>query len=178
MANTKLSHQTFHPIPAVHVTSRRLSPTITRLPLQFFKNKSLALKLKADQKSFKWAIGLSLVDQTVNAERLVGFLYDDLPHVFDDQGIDRTAYDELLKFRDPITKLDTLSGFLFNIALLKTLFRPELQLHWVKQVCLAMILVIVYVKNKVNGCVDLMGLLAKKLYEYFCSADNNEDDVA
>lgn len=87
------------------------------------------------------------MDQTVNAERLVGFLYDDLPHVFDDQGIDRTAYDELLKFRDPITKLDTLSGFLFNIALLKTLFRPELQLHWVKQVCLAMILVIVCVKN-------------------------------
>ena len=118
------------------------------------------------------------MDQKVNAERLVGFLYDDLPHVFDDQGIDRTAYDELLKFRDPITKLDTLSGFLFNIALLKTLFRPELQLHWVKQVCLAMILVIVCVKNKVNGCVDLMGLLAKKLYEYFCSADNNEDDVA
>ncbi|XP_030930906.1 uncharacterized protein LOC115956748 isoform X1 [Quercus lobata] len=133
MANTKLSHQTFSPIPAVHVTSRRLSPTTTRLHLQFFKNKSLALKLKADQKSFIWAIGLSLVDQTVNAERLVGFLYDDLPHVFDDQGIDRTAYDELLKFRDPITKLDTLSGFLFNIALLKTLFRPELQLHWVKQ---------------------------------------------
>ncbi|KAL0013865.1 hypothetical protein SO802_000934 [Lithocarpus litseifolius] len=133
MANTKLSHQTFSPILAVHVTSRRLSPTTTRLPLQFFKNKSLALKLKADQKSFKWAIGLSLVDHTVNAERLVGFLYDDLPHVFDDQGIDRTAYDELLKFRDPITKLDTLSGFLFNIALLKTLFRPEFQLHWVKQ---------------------------------------------
>ncbi|XP_023875337.1 uncharacterized protein LOC111987827 isoform X1 [Quercus suber] len=133
MANTKLSHQTFNPIPAVHVTSRRLSPTTTILPLQIFKNKSLALKLKANQKSFKWAIGHSLVDQTVNAERLVGFLYDDLPHVFDDQGIDRTAYDELLKFRDPITKLDTLSGFLFNIALLKTLFRPELQLHWVKQ---------------------------------------------
>ncbi|KAM3761876.1 hypothetical protein ACB098_01G301200 [Castanea mollissima] len=133
MANTILSHQTFNPIPAVNVTSRRLSPSTTRLPLQFFKNKRFALKLKADQKSFKWAIGLSPVDQTVNAERLVGFLYDDLPHVFDDQGIDRTAYDELLKFRDPITKLDTLSGYLFNIALLKTLFRSEIQLHWVKQ---------------------------------------------
>ena len=178
MANTKLSHQIFNPIPAVHVTFRRLSPTTTRLHLQFFKNKSLALKLKADRKSFKWAIGLSLVDQTVNAERLVGFLYDDLPHVFDDQGIDRTAYDELLKFRDPITKLDTLSGFLFNIALLKTLFRPELQLHWVKQVCFTMFLVVIYVKNKVNGCVDLIGLFVKQLYEYFCSVDNNEDDVA
>lgn len=165
MANTKLSHQTFNSIPAVHVTARRLSPTTTRLRLQFFKNKSSALKLKADQNCFKWAIGLGPVDQTVNAERLVGFLYDDLPHVFDDQGIDRTAYDELLKFRDPITRLDTLSGYLFNIALLKTLFRPEFQLHWVKQVCFTMILGIVYVKNKVNGCVDFMGLFVKKLYE-------------
>uniref|UniRef100_A0A2N9FF83 SOUL heme-binding protein n=1 Tax=Fagus sylvatica TaxID=28930 RepID=A0A2N9FF83_FAGSY len=132
MANTQLSHHIFRPISAVHVSSTK--PT-TRLPLQFFKNKSLALK--ADQNS-KWAIGLSLVDQsppksTVDTERLVGFLYDDLPHLFDDQGIDRTAYDEVVKFRDPITKHDTISGYLFNIALLKTLFKPNFQLHWVKQ---------------------------------------------
>ncbi|KAM4125297.1 hypothetical protein ACB094_01G298400 [Castanea mollissima] len=141
MANTQLSHHNFRPIPAVHVTSHRLSPTkptTTRLPLQYFKNKSSTLKLKADQKHIKWAIGLSLVDQsppkpTVDAERLVSFLYDDLPHLFDDQGIDRTAYDEVVKFRDPITKHDTISGYLFNITLLKTLFRPEFQLHWVKQ---------------------------------------------
>ncbi|XP_023875332.1 heme-binding-like protein At3g10130, chloroplastic isoform X2 [Quercus suber] len=141
MANTQLSHHNFRPIPAVHVTSHRLSPTkptTTRLPLQYFKNKSSTLKLGADQKHIKWAIGLSLVDQsppksTVDVERLVGFLYDDLPHLFDDQGIDRTAYDEVVKFRDPITKHDTISGYLFNITLLKTLFRPEFQLHWVKQ---------------------------------------------
>jgi hypothetical protein len=147
MANTQLSHHIFRPISAVHVSSTK--PT-TRLPLQFFKNKSLALK--ADQNS-KWAIGLSLVDQsppksTVDTERLVGFLYDDLPHLFDDQGIDRTAYDEVVKFRDPITKHDTISGYLFNIALLKTLFKPNFQLHWVKQVCFTMISVIVYVTKK------------------------------
>lgn len=72
---------------------------------------------------------------TVDVEGLVGFLYKDLPHLFDDQGIDQTAYDEFVKFRDPITKHDTISGYLFNIALLKMLFRPEFQLHWVKQVC-------------------------------------------
>ncbi|KAF7135995.1 hypothetical protein RHSIM_Rhsim08G0067400 [Rhododendron simsii] len=70
---------------------------------------------------------------TVDVERLVGFLYEDLPHLFDDQGIDRTAYDERVKFRDPITKHDSISGYLFNIALLKKIFRPDFQLHWVKQ---------------------------------------------
>lgn len=89
----------------------------------------------------KWVLRLSLVDQNqpqsqstgVDVKQLVDFLYDDLPHLFDDQGIDRTAYDELVKFRDPITKHDSISGYLFNIALLKNLFRPQFFLHWVKQ---------------------------------------------
>ncbi|KAG2718656.1 hypothetical protein I3760_03G229400 [Carya illinoinensis] len=138
MANTQLCQYIFRPIPSVRLISHRPSPTPikpTRLSLHFFKGKSYALQ--AD-KNFKWAIALSLVDQsppksTLDVERLVGFLYDDLPHLFDDQGIDRTAYDERVKFRDPITKHDTISGYLLNIALLKTLFRPEFQLHWVKQ---------------------------------------------
>ncbi|GAA0156278.1 hypothetical protein LIER_13807 [Lithospermum erythrorhizon] len=76
----------------------------------------------------------SLVEQTaVDMKKLVDFLYEDLPHLFDDKGIDRTAYDERVKFRDPITKHDTVSGYLFNIAMLKRLFRPDFQLHWVKQ---------------------------------------------
>lgn len=70
---------------------------------------------------------------TVDVQRLVDFLYDDLPHLFDDQGIDRTAYDEQVMFRDPITKHDSISGYLFNISLLKLLFRPDFFLHWVKQ---------------------------------------------
>ncbi|KAL2929382.1 hypothetical protein RDABS01_034793 [Bienertia sinuspersici] len=36
-------------------------------------------------------------------------------------------------FRDPITKHDTIAGYLFNIALLKKLFRPDFLLHWAKQ---------------------------------------------
>ncbi|KAK4785099.1 hypothetical protein SAY86_001788 [Trapa natans] len=69
----------------------------------------------------------------INMDRLVEFLYDDLPHIFDDQGIDRTAYEEHVKYRDPITKLGTISGYLFNIALLKTVFCPVFYLHSVKQ---------------------------------------------
>ncbi|XP_041003714.1 uncharacterized protein LOC121249108 isoform X1 [Juglans microcarpa x Juglans regia] len=138
MADTQLCQYIFRPIPSVRLISHRPSPTPikpTRLSLHFFKGKSFAFQ---PDKNFKWAIALSLVDQsppksTLDVERLVGFLYDDLPHLFDDQGIDRMAYDERVKFRDPITKHDTISGYLFNIALLKTLFRPEFQLHWVKQ---------------------------------------------
>lgn len=67
-------------------------------------------------------------------KKLVEFLYEDLPHLFDDQGINPTAYDDYVKFRDPITKHDSINGYLFNIAMLKQLFRPHFLLHWVKQV--------------------------------------------
>ncbi|CAA2963774.1 Hypothetical predicted protein [Olea europaea subsp. europaea] len=48
---------------------------------------------------------------TIDVQKLVDFLYEDLPHLFDDQGIDRTAYYELIK----------------------KLFSPDFQLHWAKQ---------------------------------------------
>lgn len=69
----------------------------------------------------------------VDMGKMVDFLYEDLPHLFDDQGIDRNAYDEKVKFRDPITKHDSITGYLLNIALLKQVFMPDFQLHWVKQ---------------------------------------------
>ncbi|KAJ9163156.1 hypothetical protein P3X46_022855 [Hevea brasiliensis] len=131
MATTQLSLQILRPIPTASVTSRRLSKN--------FGTRNLAVRTSGSRSS-KWALRLSLVERSPSAEttavdvkQLVDFLYDDLPHLFDDQGIDRTAYDELVKFRDPITKHDSISGYLFNIALLKVLFRPQFFLHWVKQ---------------------------------------------
>ncbi|KAF8687676.1 hypothetical protein HU200_042593 [Digitaria exilis] len=73
--------------------------------------------------------GLSAAD----AERLCEFLRADLPHLFDDVGIDRSAYDDRVRFRDPITRHDTIIGYLFNIRLLKLIFRPDFYLHDVKQ---------------------------------------------
>lgn len=70
---------------------------------------------------------------TVDMNRLVDFLYEDIPHVFDDQGIDHTMYDENLRFRDPITKYDSIYGYLAYIFMLKNLFKPEIQLHYIKQ---------------------------------------------
>ncbi|KAJ1435134.1 SOUL heme-binding protein [Sesbania bispinosa] len=141
MATSNLSHQIPRPFPtaclsfrapSAAVNTRRHSPP----PLQPWKCRKLTLKDETNNR-FKWSIQLSLVEQSppkssFDMQELVAFLNDDLPHLFDDQGIDKTAYDERVIFRDPITKHDNLSGYLFNIALLKTLFRPQFQLHWVK----------------------------------------------
>nr|ABK24599.1 unknown [Picea sitchensis] len=64
---------------------------------------------------------------------LTAFLEKDLPHLFDEQGIDRRMYDKSVEFKDPITQYDSLEGYLFNIQLLRWLFGPLFELHSVKQ---------------------------------------------
>lgn len=61
------------------------------------------------------------------------FLRKDLVHLFDEQGIDKSMYDEKVEFRDPITNYDSLTGYLFNIGMLRALFHPIFELHSVKQ---------------------------------------------
>ncbi|KAK2366361.1 SOUL heme-binding family protein [Trifolium repens] len=134
MATANLFHQISRPLhfPTAYTTFR---PPCTAVNFHL-KHRKQSLKPKT-KNHLKWAIKLSLVEQSppksnFDLEQLVGFLYEDLPHLFDDKGIDKSAYDERVFFRDPITKHDDLSGYLFNIALLKTLFTPRFQLHWVK----------------------------------------------
>ncbi|KAL4269515.1 hypothetical protein GQ457_03G046050 [Hibiscus cannabinus] len=141
MATAHVSTQILRPIPPVCGSFRRV--TTTGLPSTSHSPSTIIFKTRKELNSriekLKWARKLSLVEEsippkpTVDVEGLVSFLYDDLPHLFDDRGIDRTAYDEQVKFRDPITKHDTISGYLFNISFLKNIFRPLFQLHWVKQ---------------------------------------------
>lgn len=38
------------------------------------------------------------------------FLKQDLQHLFDDQGIDKSQYNDVVEFKDPITKYDNASG--------------------------------------------------------------------
>ena len=38
------------------------------------------------------------------------FLRKDLVHLFDEQGIDKNAYEDLVEFIDPITKYSKISG--------------------------------------------------------------------
>lgn len=108
-----------HSKPSVTVTNR---PILKSWPLR----SSLAQQNPPKQEQEEEA--------TIDVNPFVDFLYDDLPHLFDGQGIDRTMYDKLVKFRDPITKHDTIDGYLFNIRLLKLLFNPDFQLHNVRQV--------------------------------------------
>uniref|UniRef100_A0A6V7QPQ9 Heme-binding-like protein At3g10130, chloroplastic n=1 Tax=Ananas comosus var. bracteatus TaxID=296719 RepID=A0A6V7QPQ9_ANACO len=77
--------------------------------------------------------GAAEVEAEVDLQELVEFLRGDLPHLFDERGIDRTRYDRRVRFRDPITKHETVEGYLFNIWLLKLLFSPDFYLHHVKQ---------------------------------------------
>ena len=64
---------------------------------------------------------------------LVEFLREDLSHLFDDQGIDTTFYDDGVAFRDPITKYDTVADYVKNIQFLRRVFLPEFTLHDIKQ---------------------------------------------
>lgn len=137
-ARAQLPHTISRPVSGVSQNFRRRFAGIT-FPSSCPKHP--IHKVSKNWENSKWAIKLSLQVEhsespqksTVEVQRMVEFLYEDLPHLFDDQGIDRTAYDERVMFRDPITKHDTIAGYMFNIALLKQLFRPNFQLHWVKQ---------------------------------------------
>jgi hypothetical protein len=51
------------------------------------------------------------------------FLKDDLQHLFDDQGIDKSQYDDVVEFRDPITKYDNASGIECHLSHCKTCLR-------------------------------------------------------
>nr|GEV56131.1 hypothetical protein [Tanacetum cinerariifolium] len=91
MATTHLSNTIIRPLSGSHVTLRKLKPPQSSV----FFNRTLVNNDKTHK------IRSSLVEQQfppkqVNVEKLVEFLYEDLPHLFDDQGIDRTAYDEEL----------------------------------------------------------------------------------
>ncbi|CAL5186792.1 unnamed protein product [Lathyrus oleraceus] len=139
MATSNLSHQIsqpFHFPTACTTIFRSPSSAVNLHHYPSLPLHKLCVRAKT-KKHTKWAIKLSSVEQSppksnVNLEQLAAFLSDDLSHLFDDKGIDKSAYDERVFFRDPITKHDNLSGYLFNISLLKTLFTPQFHLHWVK----------------------------------------------
>jgi hypothetical protein len=40
----------------------------------------------------------------------MNFLKEDLTHLFDDQGIDPSQYDDVVEFRDPITSYNDARG--------------------------------------------------------------------
>lgn len=67
-------------------------------------------------------------------EEMSTFLEADLQHLFDEQGIDKGIYADDVKFEDPITRYDSIDGYLFNIQMLRHLFTPEFILHNIYEV--------------------------------------------
>ncbi|KAG9459747.1 hypothetical protein H6P81_004255 [Aristolochia fimbriata] len=136
---TAFSDQFFRPFPGLLLPSRRRNlSTSSVISLPPFRRSTKNGFLSTGVGRASWAVRLSLLRQSPQSsslyvDGLIDFLYQDLPHLFDDQGIDSSMYDERVIFRDPITKHDSIRGYLFNIALLKLLFRPDFQLHYVKQ---------------------------------------------
>ncbi|GBF94802.1 hypothetical protein Rsub_07974 [Raphidocelis subcapitata] len=57
------------------------------------------------------------------------WLKGDLSHLFDDVGVDPDGYDTKVTFLDPITKYDSVQGYLFNIKFLRLAFTPRFTLH-------------------------------------------------
>ena len=60
------------------------------------------------------------------------FLKEDLQHLFDDQGIDKSQYDDVVEFRDPITQYNNASGKTLLCDLYSrqySTFTPHAQAH-------------------------------------------------
>lgn len=63
------------------------------------------------------------------------FLKRDLQHLFDDQGIDKSQYDDVVEFRDPITQYNNASGESYQslsgkvIAAVRSLHSPMTMLR-------------------------------------------------
>ncbi|CAD7700127.1 unnamed protein product [Ostreobium quekettii] len=66
-------------------------------------------------------------------QETISFLKEDLTHLFDEQGIDASRYDEVVEFRDPISSYNSIRGYLFNIQFLRRVFSPTFELHDIRQ---------------------------------------------
>lgn len=76
-------------------------------------------------------VAMEQQDQMVT--ELIEFLKEDLKHLFDDQGIDQSKYEDNVIFSDPITKHSSLRGYLLNIDFLKKVFDPAFNLLDIRQ---------------------------------------------
>lgn len=82
------------------------------------------------------AVASSEATSTQNVElvaSLIEFLKEDLQHLFDDQGIDQSKYEQNVVFEDPITKHSSLNGYLLNIEFLRRIFDPSFNLVDIRQ---------------------------------------------
>lgn len=75
----------------------------------------------------------AIVSSVSMVQETISFLKEDLTHLFDDQGIDTSRYDDVVQFRDPLSSYNSIRGYLFNIQFLRRVFSPIFQLHDIRQ---------------------------------------------
>ncbi|XP_078432326.1 SOUL heme-binding family protein [Wolffia australiana] len=132
MATAWISGGVLRPLAAASdaASSEKRSSLRVRFPCARRRNSSKVCAVRSDVGE---PIQKREDSEKVDVDEFVRFLYDDLPHLFDDQGIDPSRYDDKVEFRDPITRHDSIQGYLFNINFLRLLFQPDFKLHGVKQ---------------------------------------------
>ena len=57
-----------------------------------------------------WPLHKNTIMMTAVLQERMDFLEEDLQHLFDDQGIDKSQYNDRVEFRDPITSYNDVSG--------------------------------------------------------------------
>ncbi|KAI5074360.1 hypothetical protein GOP47_0010321 [Adiantum capillus-veneris] len=120
---------------ATHKNRRPLSASVAPPPLQ--EDAENEQKLEQSEVKEKAENGQSLEAELGCSPalmlKLINFLEEDLPHLFDERGITKEQYETQVDFRDPITRYSSVDGYLFNIQMLRYLFSPKFELHSVKQ---------------------------------------------
>lgn len=118
------------PSPAYLRSALRRNPHESLSRVQARGDQRRVFARSAGSAPTKSAVGTTIVkSDDPNVQEMMEFLKDDLPHLFDDQGIDESKYGDVVDFQDPITKYDSLGGYLFNIKMLRFVFNPEFILH-------------------------------------------------
>ncbi|MCO5563142.1 hypothetical protein L7F22_016778 [Adiantum nelumboides] len=124
---------------ATHRQRRPLSASVAPPPLQEGAENEQNLQLSEmkqraeNEQSFEDSPAGEPACSPALMQKLIDFLEEDLPHLFDERGITKEQYESRVDFRDPITRYSSVDGYLFNIQMLRYLFSPKFELHSVKQ---------------------------------------------
>lgn len=123
-----------------NLSAQRFSKQPTTIP-QAFKRHTSHSQIKCKEfrviRSVQTAVSsgsdVAMEQQDQIVPNLIEFLKEDLNHLFDDQGIDQSKYEDNVIFSDPITKHSSLRGYLLNIDFLKKVFDPTFNLLDIRQ---------------------------------------------
>ena len=107
-------------------------------PMLRVRSPSLAVGETATEPTEEWrttrGVRICVPADTVSSSarpkvvEMAEFLAEDLRHLFDEQGIDRSRYASSVDFEDPISSYSTIGGYMANINMLRRLFKPDFRL--------------------------------------------------